>query len=258
MIYYDSQYFDPEKICESGQVLLGWTKLSEDTYEVVSAGKRAEVTKTLISCPDCDNDFWSEYFDLACDYEKIEALAPKNDKFLKKALEHGRGIRILRQNLWETLVSFIVSQNNNIPRITKTLNIIQKKAMEKTGCRCFPNPEELYEIREDLGDCGLGYRDAYLKKLSEELHSGIRELKFDSDTEKAYKELLSVTGIGPKVANCVLLFGLHRMERCPVDTWMKQVFANHYDGKEPAWTKSPYAGYYQQVAFFYERGKTDK
>ena len=265
MLSFDSKYFDPRKICLSGQVLLGWTELSQDAYEVESAGKKAEIrreeektsdgTKSLIRiiCPECDNDYWSTYFDLAADYGKIEDEAPKDDLFLKEAVEYGRGIRILRQNLWETLVSFIVSQNNNIPRITKSLKKIRERAEEQTGRTGFPDSEGLYEIREELGECGLGYRDMYLKKLSEELHAGTRLLTFSSDTEKAYKELLDITGIGPKVANCVLLFGLHRMERCPVDTWMKQVFANHYGGMQPEWTKSRYAGYYQQVAFFYER-----
>ena len=261
MINYNSNYFNPIKIYLSGQVLLGWTKLPDGGFEVESAGKKAvikeetsgEKPEVHISCPENDNDYWNAYFDLDTDYEKIEVFAPENDEFLKKALEYGRGIRILRQDLWETLVSFIVSQNNNIPRITKSLGIIRKKAEEQGKATGFPDPEGLYRIRESLSDCGLGYRDAYLIKLAEEVHAGLRRPEFDKDTEKAYKELLEITGVGPKVANCVLLFGLHRMERCPVDTWMKQVFENHYGGRKPKWTESEYAGYYQQVTFFYER-----
>ena len=259
MIEHESRYFDPEKIYLSGQVLLGWERLANG-FRVTSAGRTAEVRmapdysmtdeadiKTIISCPDHDNPYWSEYFDLRTDYGKIEAEAPDGDAYLSEALEYGRGIRILRQNLWECLCSFIVSQNNNIPRITKALQKI------RNGHTRFPEPETLFAEKERLCDCGLGYRDIYLVKLAEEVHNGSRSLEFDDDTEVAYKELLDITGVGPKVANCVLLFGLHRMERCPVDTWMKQVFERRYGGKVPEWTGSEYAGYYQQVTFFYER-----
>ncbi len=321
MLELGGKYFDPEKIYESGQVLLGWKKDGSD-YLVTSLDKTARVmevkssencqnkdcdgqkTKTdstpntagqepkdsqdkddgkktpgisltseirpeekvyRILCPDEDNVFWENYFDLSCDYEAIEKAAVgfekeykfekyqnragqerTKDEYLSAALEYGRGIRMLRQDLWEALCSFIVSQNNNIPRITKSIVKIQN------GRDHFPTPEELYADRERLVLCGLGYRDEYLKRLCEELHAGKRKLTFSENTEEAYKQLLEIHGVGPKVANCVLLFGLHRMERCPVDTWMRKVFENHYGGKQPAWTKFPYAGYYQQVTFFYE------
>lgn len=263
MIYCDPKYFDPEKIYLSGQVLLGWKRRPEGGFLVRSLDKNATVMRItegpeenigriLISCPDSDNPFWSNYFDLQTDYAALEKKALKpggEDDFLSAALEYGRGIRMLRQNTWEALCSFIVSQNNNIPRITKSIEKIEE------GLGHFPDPEELYERRGGLADCGLGYRDEYLKLLAEDIHDGRRSLDFPDDTDKAYAQLTDIRGVGPKVANCVLLFGLHRMERCPVDTWMKKVFENHYGGKAPDWTKSEYAGYYQQVTFFYERNR---
>ena len=357
MLEIGGRFFDPEKIYESGQVLLGWKRDGRD-FLVTSLDRTARVTENInavntdksaaydekpcekvyrILCPDEDNAFWKNYFDLDCDYEAIEKAAgafttefpkrglakdasekaslkqketadgsenegrkfdmteidsekasPKReltadsfekdclkpdavrdgseknnrgcetkssemagqgakDEYLLSALEYGRGIRMLRQDLWEALCSFIVSQNNNIPRITKSIVKIQN------GRNRFPTPEELYADRERLSECGLGYRDEYLRRLSAELHEGKRCLTVSNNTEEAYKQLLDIHGVGPKVANCVLLFGLHRMERCPVDTWMRKVFENHYGGRQPAWTKSPYAGYYQQVTFFYER-----
>ncbi len=257
MVEWNRGCFDPGKIYLSGQVLLGWEENSDGSFTVTSTGRTAGLKKRddgsiVISCPDHDDSYWTEYFDLSTDYDKIESMAPQ-DIFLNEALAYGRGIRILKQDLWEALVSFIVSQNNNIPRITKSLKKIEEKAGGHKSGKGFPTPEELYEIRNSLCECGLGYRDMYLKKLAEEIHDGSRKLDFDKNTEKAYRQLLDITGIGPKVANCVLLFGLHRMERCPVDTWMKQVFANHYEGHQPEWTKSEYAGYYQQVTFFMER-----
>ena len=257
MISFDSRYFDPEKIYLSGQVLIGWEDKGDGSYSVRSLGKKAGLRKfpgengstvTQISCPDSDNPFWTEYFDLSTDYEKIEQQAD-SDEYLREALEYGRGIRILRQNIWETLFSFIVSQNNNIPRITKTIRTIEEK------CGGYADFETLYENRGLLKDCGLGYRDAYLDRLVTELHEGTRSLDFSADTDTAYKQLLDIHGVGPKVADCVLLFGLHRMERCPVDTWMKKIFEIHYNGRRPEWVNSEYAGYYQQVTFFYERGK---
>ena len=250
MIIFEKEYFSLKKICDSGQVLLGWEEREDGSYYVTSLDKTAHCFETedgvVIDCPASEDSFWANYFDLSTDYAEIEKQAV-GDEYLKEALAYGRGIRILRQNIWEALFSFIISQNNNIPRITGSIRRI------KDGSRVLPGPEEMYPVRERLRDCGLGYRDEYLIRLLEELHEGSRTLVFSEDTEKASAELKSIHGVGPKVADCVLLFGLHRMERCPVDTWMKKIFAAHYGGKKPGWTESPWAGYYQQVTFFYER-----
>ena len=255
MIIKGKGYFDLKKIYESGQVLIGWDAREDGSFAVTSTDKTAICTQkgkdVVIDCPKEDEKFWKNYFDLKTDYAAFEAAA-EGDDYLKEALDYGRGIRILRQEIWEALFSFIVSQNNNIPRITKSLRKI------KGDCPVLKRPEEMYPEREMLRDCGLGYRDDYLINLLEELNAGTKTLKFSEDTEKAYAELTAIRGVGPKVANCVLLFGLHRMERCPVDTWMRKVFDLHYDNKAPEWVCSPNAGYYQQVTFFYERTAASK
>lgn len=250
MLKIDSKYCNLEKIADSGQVLYGWNK-TEEGYTVTSRDKICRAyyqgDSTIIDCQPLDDDYWAHYFDLETDYEEIEKSAPVGDDFLKDALDFGRGIRILNQDLWETVISFIVSQNNNIPRIQNSLKKL--KAEDKF----FPDYIRLLEKRERIATAGLGYRDNYIIKLCEELAEKSRTLNFSGDLETAYKELTAITGIGPKVANCILLFGLHHMECCPVDTWVKKIFANHYEGKVPEWVKTPNAGYYQQVAFYYER-----
>ena len=250
MITVNKEYFNLKKIYDSGQVLIGWDEHEDGSFSVTSVDKTAHCYEagddTVIDCPAADEEFWHNYFDLGTDYAEIEKAA-EGDEYLAAAMRYGRGIRILRQDTWEALFSFIVSQNNNIPRIMASIRRI------KAGNACLPRPGEMYGSRADLSGCGLGYRDAYLIRLLEELHDGTRTLDFSEDTEKAAAELKSIYGVGPKVADCVLLFGLHRMDRCPVDTWMKKIFAAHYGGSAPAWTKSHWAGYYQQVTFFYER-----
>jgi N-glycosylase/DNA lyase len=245
-----STHLDLKKINDSGQILMGWSELTTGGYHIVSAGKKAVAVQLSdgieLKCKEEDKDFWCHYFDMETDYAAMESKFPE-DEFLQKALEFGKGIRILNQNLWEALFSFIVSQNNNIPRITKTIKLIQGDR------KTFPTAQELYKDRANLSACGLGYRDKYLIRLLEDLNDGRLKLDFDEDTDKARKQLMSIYGIGLKVANCVLLFGMHKMDCCPVDTWMKKIFENHYGGKAPDWTKDINAGYYQQVTFFYER-----
>ncbi len=249
---YQKEYFNLKKIYDSGQVLLGWNELDEGVYSITSGRKKCFVYNTdevvQIKCTEDDIGYWKHYFDLETDYKLMEE-SYLDDMYLQEALVYGRGIRILNQDLWETMVSFIVSQNNNIPRISKSLRAIQGER------EFFPTADEMYEERERLKSCGLGYREVYLIRLLEELKSGSRNLCFGRQTEDVYKELTSIYGIGPKVANCILLFGLHHMDCCPVDTWMKKVFSNHYDGRVPEWSKDKNAGYFQQVTFFYERNR---
>lgn len=255
MIKGSTKYLDLDKIYYSGQVLYGWERCGERDYIITSGRHRAHATASadeyIIDCPDEENDYFAHYFDMETDYELIESFIDESDEYLYKSLEYGRGIRILNQDLWETVCSFMISQNNNIPRIRNSLKKL------KASDEFFPLPDRLLREKERIDGAGLGYRDSYIIKLATELTEGTRKLEFNRDAKQAYKELVAITGIGPKVANCILLFGLHHMERCPVDTWMKKVFANHYDGKAPLWTEDKYAGYYQQVTFFYERSLSD-
>lgn len=243
-------HLDLTKIYESGQVLMGWRLIEPGKYSITSSAHRVTATQTVsgvtLDCDSTEEEYWEHYFDLETDYGEIEKAFP-TDVYLAQALEYGRGIRILKQDLWETIISFLVSQNNNIPRITKSLENI------RNGREFFPDAERLYNERERLKACGLGYRDQYLVKLLEDLHNESRRLEFSSDMGQAYAELTDIYGIGAKVANCILLFGMHHMNCCPVDTWMKKIFEKYYDGALPEWAENNNAGYYQQVTFYYER-----
>lgn len=249
------KHLDLKKIHESGQVLMGWTELLPGKYRIVSKDHVLVANQTsegvVFDCPASDETYWEHYFDLETDYELIEKAFPADD-YLAEALEYGRGIRILNQDMWETMISFIISQNNNIPRISKSLEVIRNGRIK------FPEAEELYYERERLKECGLGYRDRYVVTLLEELHDCKRSLCFSENMEDAYRELTSICGIGTKVANCILLFGKHHMNCCPVDTWMRKVFNNHYSGETPDWVRDENAGYYQQVTFYYERNRSLK
>lgn len=243
-------HLDLKKIYESGQVLMGWRLIDQGNYCITSSNHRMLVTQTesgaIFDCDSGDEEFWEHYFDLETDYGEIEKAFPADD-YLTQALAYGRGIRILNQDLWETVISFLVSQNNNIPRITKSLDAI------RNGRDFFPTADLLYGERERLKACGLGYRDRYIVTLLEELHDERRRLEFSTDMTAAYRELTDICGIGAKVANCILLFGMHHMNCCPVDTWMKKVFEKYYGGSLPEWAANKNAGYYQQTAFYYER-----
>lgn len=189
---------------------------------------------------------WEYYFDLITDYLKIETeVYHTHDKYLIKCYEHSKGIRILRQDLWEVLITFIISQNNNIPRIKKSVKALCGDSHH------FPTPEELLEM--DLSDKGLGYRDKYIKDACEHfLNPRYVDLLHSSDHAIARDALKDIQGVGDKVADCVRLFGLHHLEAFPIDTHIKQVIDREYGGKMPEWVESKYAGVFQQYIFYYE------
>lgn len=199
---------------------------------------------------------WSPYFDLDTDYDRIKK-ALKFDKTIKSAMDFAGGIRILKQDNFEALCSFIVSQNNNIPRI--------KGSIEKFSARfgknlaeniySFPTITDLNGIKKsDLVDLSLGYRDDYIIDCVEKIQSG--ELNLDEistmEISLAREKLRTVKGIGPKVAECALLFGFHRLEAFPIDTWIKKVLATYYKDGFPEQIND-LAGIAQQYLFHYIR-----
>lgn len=203
-------------------------------------------------------DRWADYFDLREDYaagERIllDAMPDRRSRAeMAEALGIGRGIRILRQDPWETLVTFILSQNNNIPRIRG----IVSRLCAACGNR-FPEPEDLCSVGTDgLYALGCGFRAKYLTDAAGKLLSG--EVSFDrireaGTYEEAAEELEQIVGVGPKVAACALLFGFHRTEAFPVDVWMKKALAEHFpEGFDPA-PLGRWAGYAQQCLFYAER-----
>ncbi|MBR6014574.1 MAG: 8-oxoguanine DNA glycosylase [Firmicutes bacterium] len=219
--------------------------------------------------------FWHNYFDLDRDYEAAKEYLRAHDKKIAPAIETGDGIRILRQDLWETIVSFIISQNNNIPRIEGCIENLAKlygepiaviaddKGTENT-INTLPSPETLSSLTaDDLAPIRLGYRAPYLIKAAREYTELAPKLESGSlSAEEELALLLSLTGVGPKVASCISLFGLSRIESFPVDVWVKRVMHETYGLSEndargmkkfAAEHFGPYGGLAQQYLFYHIR-----
>lgn len=192
--------------------------------------------------------FWRNYFDLDTDYAELKKIY-SSDETLKKACEYAKGIRLLKQDTWETLISFIISQNNNIPRI---------KGIIENMCRMFggfPTAERLAQCSEsDIAPLRTGFRAKYILDAADAVNS--KRVKLDElktlPIEEARKSLMSIKGVGPKVAECVLLYGCYRVEAFPVDVWIKRVMTEYYPDGLPENTIET-AGIAQQYLFHYMR-----
>lgn len=177
------------------------------------------------------------YFDLDRNYEEIKRQLSNIDKYLKTSVEYGSGIRILNQDLWETIISFIISANNNIPRIKGIIEKISKKygkEIEWKGEKfyTFPTPEELNDATvKDLRDLGTGFRDIRIYETTHKILNGeINLIEIaKKDTITVREELLTLSGVGPKVADCILLFStLKRFDVFPIDVWVRRVMNELY------------------------------
>lgn len=191
---------------------------------------------------------WKDYFDFDTDYGELKKKFSE-DETLAEACRFASGIRILRQDAWETLCSFIISQNNNIPRIK---GIIGRLCEKYSG---FPSAGDLAsETPDTLAYLRSGFRAKYIADAAEKTASGEINLseisKLSVDT--ARKELMKIKGVGPKVADCVLLFGMHRMDAYPVDVWIKKVLERFYPDGMPECTRG-FEGAAQQYLFHYVR-----
>lgn len=266
------QNCDLNQIAESGQCfrweVIGPITPAGGSYVVCDGPDQAIIGQhaagIIIFCAKGKLNKWVRYLDAWTDYGEIIRSIPRKDKYLRTAAANGSGLRILKADLWETMVSFIISQNNNIPRIKKTVSALCKKLGE---CRdgvygpyyTFPGPASLDDIRA-LQGLGLGYRDKYIARLARNVMDGKIDLHAlrKMPTEAAHVYLKSIFGIGEKVSNCILLFGLGRKEVFPVDTWMQQVIAAEYAGKFPVERYLQTAGVMQQYMFFEARAKAGK
>ena len=195
---------------------------------------------------------WMDYFDFYTDYSKLKEQFSE-DETLSKACKFAGGIRLLKQDSWECLISFIISQNNNIPRIK---GIIDRLCDNYGG---FPTAEEMRGVTaDDLSYLRSGFRGKYLSDAVECVNSGKINLCdiAAAPIEEAREALKKIKGVGPKVAECVLLFGMHRTEAFPVDVWIKRVLAEYYPDGFPEFAKEN-AGIAQQYLFHYIRNKTE-
>ncbi|MDR1600299.1 MAG: 8-oxoguanine DNA glycosylase [Oscillospiraceae bacterium] len=249
-----SPWLDLTKIARSGQTFR-WRWIGGSSYIIPALDRELHARQLS---PDrvefaCRDDewarVWARYFDLNTDYESIADSVDPDDAYLRAASAASRGLRMLRQELWETLVSFICSQNNNIPRITGMLNRLCE------ACGGFPCAERLREVgRGALSACGLGYRMEYLARAAEQFISDKPDTFLHTyGYEQARQYLLTYHGIGPKVADCVCLYGLGLVGAFPRDVWVKRVEARHYGGAFPVERYPDSAGILQLFMFWYER-----
>lgn len=238
--------FEPKHIFECGQCFR-WNKEENGSYTGIFGNNVLNVKKEgndIIFKGICDGDIkeiCEEYFDLSTSYEEIKEKLSSIDEYLSNSIDYGEGIRILNQDLWETIISFEISANNNIPRIKGIIDRISKKYGKEIKWNdksfyTFPSIQELSKATiEDLRALGLGFRDKRIYETTQiflNKEMTLEELKNEKDTEKLRDRLLTLPGVGPKVADCILLFSLKRYEVFPIDVWVRRVMNELYIHKE--------------------------
>lgn len=269
--------FTLSQILECGQCF-NFDKLDEEVYEVVAFGRAVKMEQTdkvlriYGSSMEDYEGIWKLYLDMDNDYGLIKQSVIKADGALKTAVDEKSGIRILNQDFFETLISFIVSQNKSIPQIKQCVKKISHRFGDEVigyngeAFYVFPDVQRLHDAtEEELRECKVGFRAPYIKNATEAVYSGaVTKEKLDElDIAQARELLMTIKGVGEKVANCVLLFGLGRREAFPVDVWMKRIMEQMYfDGKDTkkqdieAFAVNKFGdlgGYAQQYLFDYAR-----
>lgn len=279
----DVKDFEPEHIFECGQCFR-WNKAPDGSYRGIAGGRILSVKKIggdVLFYGTEEKEFlnyWAEYFDLGRDYGSIKKKLSR-DPVLEKAIGYGSGIRILKQDVWETLISFIISANNRIPRIKNTVEALCRSFGEKlTSGRIskgeiyfdFPAPDRLAALTEsDIRTCGCGFRAKYMLQSARIATEGTVDLYSleNMGTEDARSILLRFPGIGPKVADCIMLFSMAKFDAFPVDVWVKRVMEHYYLEKKTPLARinryaieyfGPLAGIAQQYLFYYAREEMGK
>ena len=271
--------FHLDHIFDCGQCFR-WERNEDGSYTGIAFGRVAKIDydpdeKVLMIHGADEEDFeavWKDYLDLDRDYGEIKTVLAEKDPVIRQAIEYGHGIRILNQEKWETLLSFIISQNNNIPRIKKCINSLAETLGEYVGeyegkkYYSLPTPEVLANATlEGLAPCRLGYRAKYLIETAGKVCAeGIGSLEVLSSCELSAKEtceaLRNYCGVGPKVANCIALFAMRKFDSFPIDVWVKKVMNTMYGIDENDMKKmadfaaenfGEYGGIAQQYLFYY-------
>lgn len=265
--------FDLTETFDCGQCFR-WEK-TDDAYLGIAYGlplkiSQTDHTITLHETSICEWDkVWSKYFDMERDYGKIKETL-SHDPIMKEAISFGEGIRILRQEPFECLISFIISASNNIPRIKKIINSLCTEFGEKITYMgkdfyAFPTPEKLAGLSlSDLGVIKAGFRDKYILNTAKAVMNGQIDLEClkSASFEYAKTELLKLSGVGNKVAECVLLFSLEKYGSFPVDVWIKRIMEHcYFDSEQDKEVISAFAeekfselcGFAQQYLFYWAR-----
>lgn len=271
-----SEDFEPKHVFECGQCFR-WLREDDGSYTGVVQGKVINVKKEndlIIFDNTNKEDFeniWFDYFDLGRNYGEIKNQLKVMDEYLEKATEFGKGIRILQQDGWEMLISFIISANNRIPMIQRAINNLSERYGKFIGeyrgkkYYAFPTPEELSTVSvEDIRACQTGFRDKYIKSVVDYVNENNEDvLSYRKlDTSECIKELVKFNGVGPKVADCIALFGMQKYDTFPVDVWVKRVMEEFYVEDNLSLPKirkfaldkfGDLAGFAQQYLFYYAR-----
>ena len=239
-----------------------WTEREDGSFSGIAFGKYVKVrleNNTLYIENTTKADFekiWYDYFDLSLDYGKIREEISRLHPVLCEAAKYAPGIRILRQEPYEALCTFIISQNNNIKRIKGIVQRLCESFGEKIeGGYAFPTAEKMsFLSTDDLAPLRAGFRNRYLVDAAQKVASGEVDLEKcrTCDYDEARAELMKITGVGVKVADCTLLFGLHRIEAFPIDVWMKRAMEKLFPDMKPD-DFGEYAGIAQQYIFHYSR-----
>ena len=278
MVTVNIPFLDLLKVADSGQAFR--IKIIDTTHiELVAYGRYLQIAKTgtdtyAFSCSEKEfEQIWERYLDLGRDYEAAVRSIDKKDSYLNDAARFGYGIRILRQDVFETTISYIISQRRSIPSITTSVERISRLCGKKINapkldkpfaaplCKeyyAFPTPGELSSLPFDqLENTGVGYRAPYIARAAEEFASGKLDpaaLSELSDDE-LYRALTGMFGVGTKVANCIMLFAFARTGRFPVDVWIQRIEDRYYGGSFDCTPYPDTAGIMQQFMFYYERRK---
>lgn len=239
-----------------------WREREDGGFDGVVRGRTATVSAAggrliLDGVSEADRALWFDYFDLGLDYGRIKAQLSAVHPVMAEAARFAPGIRILRQEPFEALISFIISQNNNIKRIAGIVERLCACFGEPLGAGqyAFPSPGRLAALSpDDLAPIRAGFRHRYIIDAAQKVASGeiVLDALYDMPYDAARRELMRITGVGVKVADCTLLYGLHRLDAFPLDVWMKRAMAVLFDGVDPA-SFDRYAGIAQQYIFHYAR-----
>lgn len=268
--------FNIKQILECGQCFR-FEKVKELDYIIVANQRVIEVIQnddnvTILNSnkEDFDN-IWKDYFDLETDYDNIK-IGLSNDEILSKSVEYGYGIRILNQDKFELLISFIISARNSIPSIMKTIKKISEKFGEEIEYKgkkyyTFPTPTQIKDATlEQIQETGASFRSKYIIDTIKNVNSGDDLYNLDRiaklEADECHKELQNFKGVGAKVADCIMLFSMKKTSAFPVDVWVKRAMMHFYNAEEGSLNKirifarnkfGNLSGYAQQYLFYYAR-----
>ena len=250
--------FQLDHIFDCGQCFR-WNRTGLGIYSGMAMGRRVTMEQrgdslTVTPCTKEEFDtIWRPYLDLDRDYGRIKEILAEKDPVMARACEWGTGIRILRQDLWEVIVSFIISQNNNIPRIKGCIERLCR--LDGDQYPDFPSAQTLAALEpEDLAPARLGYRARYVIETARQVA--------EHGLPQTADQVLSLSGVGPKVANCILLFGMKKYDSFPIDVWVRRVMHELYGFREEdvkgmkafaAAEFGEFGGFAQQYLFYYMR-----